>query len=273
MVRQITIETRNLVIKHAAEGKSLRQIASIINRSHTAVRKILNKNKNFKNIEDLPRSGRPQILSNVDKRAIARRVKSNPSESAVKISEELTMNLGASVSASTVRRALHEHGLYGRVPRRKPYISKPNKKKRLHYAKKYKNKGFNFWKNCLFSDECKIQLFGKKASPKIWREKNKQFDEKNVTATIKHGGGSVMVWGCMAASGVGNLVFIDSTMNSNDYLNILRSNLQDSVNKLCLGSNWVFQQDNDPKHTARMLKEWLLYRTPKQLDHPPNHQT
>ena len=88
-------------------------------------------------------------------------------------------------------------------------------------------------------------------------------------STVKHGGGSVMVWGCMAANGVGNLVFIENTMNKTDYLNILKDNLAQSVEKLGLDRTWVFQQDNDPKHTAKIVKEWLLYHTPKQLDHPP----
>lgn len=78
-----------------------------------------------------------------------------------------------------------------------------------------------------------------------------------------------MVWGCMAASGVGNLVFIEETMNKEGYLNILKENLAPSVEKLKLSRVWTFQQDNDSKHTSRLVKEWLLYRTPKQLPHPP----
>ncbi|GFY44795.1 transposable element Tcb2 transposase [Trichonephila inaurata madagascariensis] len=58
-------------------------------------------------------------------------------------------------------------------------------------------------------------------------------------------------------------------MNKFGYLKILQSNLHPSVQKLGLGSNFVFQQDNDPKHTAKIVKEWLLYRTPKQLHSPP----
>lgn len=78
-----------------------------------------------------------------------------------------------------------------------------------------------------------------------------------------------MVWGCMAASGVGNLVFIKSTMNHMDYLHILKTNLHQSARKLGLGEDFVFQQDNDPKHTAHNVKLWLLYNTRQQLHSPP----
>ena len=46
-----------------------------------------------------------------------------------------------------------------------------------------------------------------------------------------------MVWRCMAADGVGNLVFIENTMNKMDYLSILRNNLLTSVEELKLIPN------------------------------------
>lgn len=139
----------------------------------------------------------------------------------------------------------------------------------MNFAKKYLNEGQTFWRNILFTDESKFEIFGVKKPPKIWRSKNKAFNDKCVIKTIKHGGGSVMVWGCMAASGVGNLVFIESTMKKEDYLKILQQNVAPSVEKLGLTRSWTFQQDNDPKHSSKIVKEWLLYRTPKTLDHPP----
>ncbi len=42
--------------------------------------------------------------------------------------------------------------------------------------------------------------------------------------TVKHGGGSVLMWGCMSAAGVGELHFIDGIMNSQMYCSILKEN-------------------------------------------------
>ncbi|GFW23570.1 transposable element Tcb2 transposase [Trichonephila clavipes] len=73
----------------------------------------------------------------------------------------------------------------------------------------------------------------------------------------------------MATSGVEKLVFIDGIMHKMAYLNILQNNLKERADKLGLGSSFIFQQDNDPKHTAFVVKEWLLYHCRNQLSTPP----
>lgn len=118
----------------------------------------------------------------------------------------------------------------------------------------------------LFTDKSKFEIFGAKNRPKVWRKRNQALNEKNLLPTVKHGGGNVMVWGCTSSSGVGNLVFIESTMRKEDYLNILKQNLQQSVRKLRLPAQWTFQQDNDPKHTAHIVKAFLLENVPNQLN-------
>ncbi|GFY02108.1 hypothetical protein TNCV_5099691 [Trichonephila clavipes] len=50
------------------------------------------------------------------------------------------------LSAQTVRNVLHSAGLKARTPRKKPYISEVNRKRRLEFARKYKNKPMGFWK-------------------------------------------------------------------------------------------------------------------------------
>ncbi|GFT85685.1 transposable element Tc1 transposase [Trichonephila clavipes] len=78
-----------------------------------------------------------------------------------------------------------------------------------------------------------------------------------------------MVWGCVAHNGVNNLALIDNKMNALDYFDALRQNLLDSAKKLSMENTFIFQQDNDPKHTAIVTKTWLLYHAPRQLETPP----
>ena len=84
--------------------------------------------------------------------------------------------------------------------------------------------------------------------------------------TVKHGGGNVMVWDCMSAAGVGELHFIEGNMNSNMYSEILQQSMIPSLQKL--GRRAVFQHNNDPKHTFKMITALLKSLRVKVMDWP-----
>ncbi len=94
------------------------------------------------------------------------------------------------------------------------------------------------------------------------------FQKKNIIPTVKYGGGSVMFWGCFAASGPGRLAVINGTMNSAVYQKILKDNVRPSVRDLKMKRTWVLQQDNDPKHTSKSTSEWLKKNKMKTLEWP-----
>ncbi len=57
-------------------------------------------------------------------------------------------------------------------------------------------------------------------------------------AYSEHGGGSVLMWGCMSAAGVGELHFIDGIMNSQMLL--LYTEREDATITLCPWSSCTF---------------------------------
>ena len=100
-----------------------------------------------------------------------------------------------------------------------------------------------------WSDETKIHIFGTDGVQIVWRRKGEEYNEKCMVPTVKHGGGSVLLWGCMSAAGVGELLFINGIMNSQMYCEILKEKM---IPSLCaLGHRALFQHDNDPKHTSK----------------------
>ncbi|GBM99404.1 hypothetical protein AVEN_74635-1 [Araneus ventricosus] len=69
----------------------------------------------------------------------------------------------------------------------------------------------------------------------------------------------------MTSTGVGKLVFTEGIMDHMVCLDILHNNLKDSAKTLTLDGNFIFQHDNDPKHTARNVKMWCLFHSKQQL--------
>ena len=170
---------------------------------------------------------------------------------------ELEQHLGGSISERTIKRRANECGLFGLVARKRPYVNKANRSKRLNFAKTMSNKSQNFWNTVLWIDESKFNLFGSDGQVRVWRNKKEEFHPKCTLPTVKYGGRSVMVWGCFSRSGVDNLYFLDRNMDMQYYVDIFDQNLIQSAKHLHLGRQFTFQNDNDPKHISGMAKEWL----------------
>ena len=77
-----------------------------------------------------------------------------------------------------------------------------------------------------------------------------------------------MLWGCFAAGGTGALHKIDGIMRMEHFVDILKQHLKTSVRKLQPGRKWVFQMDNDPKHTSKVVAKWLKDNKVKVLEWP-----
>ncbi|GFT45427.1 transposable element Tcb1 transposase [Trichonephila clavipes] len=175
--------------------------------------------------------------------------------------------MGRNVSAETVRNVFRHAGYSSRVARKKPFISLQNQKKRLEFAKTHQFKTDNFWKKVIFSDESKFNIFGSDGHGTVWRKPNTALDPKNLRPTVKQGGGSIMVWGCMASNGVGNLVFIDGIMDHKLYIDILNNNLKESAKKLGLDGNFIFQQETTPNIRHVMSKRGVFFTVNSNCTH------
>ncbi len=89
---------------------------------------------------------------------------------------------------------------------------------------------------------------------------------KMYVPTVKHGGGCVLMWGCMSTAGVGELHFIDGIMNSQMYCSILKEKMLPSLR--ALGRRALFQHDNDPKHTSKATVGFLKKNRVKVIQWP-----
>lgn len=126
----------------------------------------------------------------------------------------------------------------------------------------------SFWDSVIWSDESKFELKNSKKRQRVRCRPSDRLRPNCIQSTVKHGGGSLMGWGCFATSGVGKLVKIDTRLTGAGYVDILAENLQNSAEMMGLGQ-FIFQQDNDPKHTSRLAKQFLEQKGIETLNWPP----
>lgn len=189
-------------------------------------------------------------ISEQTKRKILRHVKKDPFVTSSALKKEYDLN----VDTSTIRRMLIQNDLKAKSARKVPFLSKRNIGKRLEFARKHVNWPANKWRNILWSDETKVNLFNSdRVVPVVRRPPNTEFHPKYTIKTVKHGGGNVMVWGCFSYYGTGPIYSIESVMDANLYTEILNDTMM-PYDEWNMPLRWVFQQDNDPKHTSKRAK-------------------
>lgn len=254
--KQLSNDLKTKIVHHHGLGEGYRKLSQRFKLSVSTVRNILRKWKTTGSVQVKARSGRPRKISDRQKRRMVRTVRVNPQTSTKDLQHHLAAD-GVTVHRSTIRRTLHKEMLYARVMQRKPFLRPQHKQSRLRYAKAHLDKPASFWNKVLWTDETKIELFGHNKGRYAWRKKNTAFQEKHLLPTVKYGGGSIMLWGCVASAGTGNLVKVEGHMDSTQYQQILETNVQESVTKLKLRRGWIFQQDNDPKHCSKSTKAFM----------------
>ncbi|KAJ4446549.1 hypothetical protein ANN_13245 [Periplaneta americana] len=104
---------------------------------------------------------------------------------------------------------LRKRGCHGRMTRIKPLVFEVNTKKRLEFANNNIDKDEAWWNDVIFVDESPFSVFSHAGRVMVWRKVKEDMKIDNLQPTVKHGGGKFMVWGCMSAAGVWELVFID----------------------------------------------------------------
>lgn len=145
-------------------------------------------------------------------------------------------------------------------------MPKKNLKRRFNFVKLHKDKPLGFWKKILWSDESKFNLFGSDGKVYVRRPQNKELDPKYTLKTVKHGGGNIMVWGAFSWR-VGPLVRINGRMDQHVYKGILE-NVMEPYSFAHMPISYVFQHDNDPQHTSRIVKQWFADTKTNVLDWP-----
>lgn len=254
--KEMSLDLRKRIIALHKRGEGYKKISKALLISKNTVAKVIQKFKTDGTAAKVQRrTGRPRKLTPRQERLVMRKVEENRHASAQQVSKEVETEIGVNVSRDTICRTVQRNGMHGCRPRRKPLLKPSHKKARLEFARAHAEKDEGYWDSILWSDESKINLFGTDGFKTVWRRKGEEYKEKCMVPTVKHGGGSVLMWGCMSAAGVGELHFIDGIMNSQMYCSILKAKMLPSLR--AVGRRAIFQHDNDPKHTSKATADFL----------------
>ena len=129
---------------------------------------------------------------------------------------------------------------------------------RMDLANSHKDLTIKDWKEVILSYETKTNRLGPDGRKQAQKLPGEGHTDRLVDGTLKFGGGSVMVWGCMSWAGVGNCCRMDGKMDGDLYTTILDEDMMDSISHFGqTPSDTTFWQDSDPKHTCKKTKEWF----------------
>lgn len=244
------MQVKEAIIRLKKQNKSIREIAKTLGAAKSTIWYIFKKKECTGKLSNIKRPGRPRKTTKVDDRRILSLVKKNPRQVKNTLEE-----VGVSLSKSRIKRCLHECKYRGFTTKCKPLVTFKNRKARLDFARKHLKKPPQFWNQILWTDETKINLYQNDGKKKEWRRKGTAQDLRHKTSAVKHDGGSVMAWACMAANGTGLLVFTvdvtafrSSKMNSEVYRAILSAHIQRNAAKLTgqrftMDNGWIMTQN------------------------------
>jgi transposase len=261
--------------------QSIRKVCASLNHPYSTVLYTINRFKETNSNMDRRGRGNFQSLSSSDKRFIKILSKRDRTKTLPFLTEEFNIARKKTCSQSTVRRCLLDWGLKGRVAAKKPLLRKPNVAKRLAFEKDHVTWTNEQWSQVLFSDESKFEIFGNKRRLFVRRFEGERYSKYCLQPTVKHGGGSIMVWGAISSKGALPLKRIEGKMDMKVTFCQTRSSLQPKrliylINfpfyqvyhqilirhvipggKRLLGRGFTFQEDNDPKYAFKLCRGYL----------------
>jgi len=254
-MRSLTPAQCTCILSLLDKGESGHKISSTtgipissISRLHSKHRSTLSKSK----------GGRPSKLSPSNIQYAIRLVTTQKAENAVQVTKTLGDITNQSISSKTVRRVLKSAGMRAVVKKKRPLLSKRHRKGRMDFALAHKDWTVDDWKRVIWSDETKINRLGSDGRKWVWKKAGEGLSDRLVEGTVKFGGGSLMVWGCMFWDGPGYACKIDGRMDGDLYVKIMEEDLMASIEYYGTSPEHViFQQDNDPKHTCKKAKTWF----------------
>ena len=159
---------------------------------------------------------RNQNLSERDCSTLKRIVSNNQRTIAAKVTAELNIHLEYAVSTKTVCWELHKFNIDGSAWIAKRLVTDNNAKGRKRWCNNHKTWLSDDWKYIIWSDESPFTLFPTSGRVYVWRMPKEAYNAECLVPTVKHGGGSVMIWAAILCCFAGPIITLNGRITASD---------------------------------------------------------
>ena len=238
-----------------------------LRKSRSTINKFISRIRTGKSLDRVESTGRKRKTTKREDRLIVHQVQKSRRVSCPSIRDDLGLQ---KVSVRTIQRRIRATGQFVSTwTKKKAFVSPANRAFRVKWCKARRYWTVAQWRRILYSDESPFVLRYNRRT-RCYRRKNDKREKCNaelMQGSVKHDK-KIMVWGCFAAHGLGDLHHIHGIMDKEMYHNILIRHMRPSARRLFGSRNYTFQQDNDPKHTAHIIKNYFRNQHIDVLDWP-----
>lgn len=217
------------------------------------------------NVEDRPHPGRPRVTSRRQDAYIRVVHLRNRFQTAALTARSIPGL--RPISPRTVRNRLRERNIRPRRPAIRPVLLQRHRVARLAWCRRHIRLLRREWGDILFSDECRVHLDSSDGRSRAYRRVGERYHDSCVVERRAFGGGSVMVWGGITATGRTPLVVVNGNLNAVRYRDeILQTHVIPFIN--AQQRHITFQQDNARPHVARVVQDFLAQQNVDVLQWP-----
>ena len=260
-------QLRVKIVEQFKNNVHQRTIARNLGISSSTVHNIIKRFRESGEITACKRQDRKPTLNARDLRSLRRHCIKNRHQCVKDITTWAQEHFRKPLSVNTVRRYIRKCNLKLYYAKQKPFINNTQKRRRLLWAWANLRWTDAKWKSVLWSDESTFQIVFGKCGRRVLRTKEEK-DHPDCYGRKVQKPASVMVWGCVSASGMGNLHICEGTINAERYIQVLEQHMLPSKQRLFHGRPCLFQQDNAKPHSARLTTAWLRSKRVRVLDWP-----
>ena len=205
-----------------------------------------------------PVPGLPRVTTPAEDRYLALSTRRRRNTAVPQLVADQFVASGRRISATTVRRHLHNSGMYARrlfvcVPLNGWHRSAP-----LSWAREHVSSTRQQWASVLFTDESRFTLQSDSGRVLVCRVKGTRYNQPSIVEGLSFGGGGIMVWAIISLGGQSDLhVFHGGNFTGMRYRGeILDAYVRPYAAAIC--NDFILMDDNARPPTARPHRAVLV---------------